>query len=63
MIIVRIAGCLVLIVALLLTGPVLTLAFGPVSFRGDWSTASHRSTGRAPNPATHKEAIATPATK
>ena len=57
MIIVRIVGCLVLIVALLLTGPVLTLAFGPVSFRGDWSTASHRSTGRAPDPATHKEAI------
>ena len=57
MILTRIAGALVLVVALLLTGPVLTLAFGPVSFRGDWSTASHRSTGRAPDPATHDEAI------
>lgn len=57
MLMVRAAGWLVLLVALLLTGPVLTLAFGPVSFRGDWSTASHRPTGRAPDPATHKEAI------
>ena len=57
MIVARIAACLVLVVVLLLTGPVLTLAFGPVSFRGDWSTASHRSTGQAPDPATHPEAI------
>ena len=57
MIVARIIGCLLLVIALLLTGPVLTLAFGPVSFRGDWSTASHRATGLAPDPATHKEAI------
>ena len=43
--------------ALLLMGPVLTMAFGPVSFKGNWSTASHRPTGRAPDPATHPEAI------
>jgi hypothetical protein len=57
MLIVRVASWLVLVLVLLLTGPVLTLAFGPVSFRGDWSTASHRPTGLAPDPATHKEAI------
>jgi len=57
MLIVRVTIWIVLIVVLLLTGPMLTLAFGPVSFRGDWSTASHRPTGRAPDPATHKEAI------
>jgi uncharacterized protein DUF3750 len=57
MLIARVATWLVLIIVLLLTGPILTLAFGPVSFRGDWSTASHRPTGRAPDPAMHKEAI------
>jgi hypothetical protein len=57
MVIARVAAWLVLIFFLLLTGPVLTLAFGPVSFRGDWSTASHRPTGQAPDPATHAEAI------
>ena len=57
MVIARVAAWLVLILVLLLTGPVLTLAFGPVSFRGNWSTASHRPTGQAPDPATHAEAI------
>ena len=57
MLIVRVASWIVLIVVLLLTGPMLTLAFGPVSLRGNWSTASHRPTGRAPDPATHREAI------
>jgi hypothetical protein len=57
MIIVRAVSWLLLVLFLLLTGPMLTLAFGPVSFHGDWSTASHRPTGLAPDPATHKEAI------
>ena len=57
MLIARTAMWLVLILVLLLTGPVLTLAFGPVSFKGNWSTASHRPTGQAPDPATHPEAI------
>jgi hypothetical protein len=43
--------------ALMLAGPLLTLAFGNVSMRGDWSTATHRATGLAPDPARHPEAI------
>src|SRR5436190_23363531 len=57
MIIVRMVTWLVVIVVLLLAGPVLTLAFGPVSFKGNWSTASHRPTGQAPDPGSHAEAI------
>ncbi len=48
---------LILVVALLLSGPLLTLAFGPVSFNNDWRTASHRSTGMAPDPAATSEAV------
>jgi hypothetical protein len=36
---------------------VLTLAFGKVSLRGDWATATHRSSGLAPDPAVHREAV------
>ena len=57
MIILRMVTWLVVILVLLLVGPMLTLAFGPVSFKGNWSTASHRPTGQAPDPATHPEAI------
>jgi len=57
MIILRMVTWLVVILVLLLMGPMLTLAFGPVSFKGNWSTASHRPTGQAPDPATHPEAI------
>ena len=42
---------------LLLSGPLLTLAFGSVSMRGDWRTATHRATGLAPDPATHPAAV------
>jgi Protein of unknown function (DUF3750) len=42
---------------LLFTGPLWTLASGGASLAGDWRTASHRSTGLAPDPATHPEAI------
>jgi len=46
-----------LVVAVLLAGPLATLAFGPVSLSRDWRTASNRSTRQAPDPATHPEAI------
>jgi hypothetical protein len=45
------------VVAVLLCGPLLTLAFGNVSMQGDWRTATHRATGLAPDPAAHPEAI------
>lgn len=43
--------------ALLLAGPLLTLAFGKASMRGDWRTATHRTTGVAPDPALHADAV------
>ena len=48
---------LVVLLVLLLTGPMLTLAFGRASVTGDWRNATHRSAGLAPDPATHDEAI------
>ena len=53
----RAIAWLALLVALMLSGPLLTLAFGNVSMRGDWRTATHRPTGLAPSPAAHPEAI------
>ena len=53
----RVVGWLVLLVALLLTGPLLTLAFGNVSMRGDWRTATHRATGLAPDPFAYPAAV------
>jgi len=47
----------ILFVALLLAGPLLTLAFGRASISGDWRTASHRATGLAPDPASHRDAV------
>ncbi len=44
-------------VVLLLVGPLLTLAFGGASMRGDWRTATHHATGLAPDAAAHPEAI------
>jgi uncharacterized protein DUF3750 len=46
-----------LFVALLTAGPLWTLASGRLTLNGDWRTASHRSVGLAPDPATHPEAI------
>ncbi len=48
---------LFLALALLLAGPMLTLAFGKASMRGDWRAATHRSAGLAPEPAAHAEAV------
>ena len=53
----RVTLWFIVAVALLLSGPLLTLAFGPVSFGNDWRTASHRSSGMAPDPATTSEAV------
>src|SRR5262245_30746191 len=47
----------VAVVGLLVAGPLLMLAFGSVPLSGDWRTAGHRSTGRAPDPATIREAV------
>jgi hypothetical protein len=44
-------------VALLTAGPLATLAFGPASLATEWRTATSRSIGAAPDPATHPEAI------
>jgi hypothetical protein len=44
-------------VALLTAGPLVTLAFGPASLHGEWRTATQRSIGLAPDPATHAEAV------
>jgi len=48
---------LLAILALLLSGPLLTLASGRASVSGDWRHATQRSTGQAPEPTLHQEAI------
>ncbi|MEO8754568.1 MAG: DUF3750 domain-containing protein, partial [Casimicrobiaceae bacterium] len=48
---------LILLVALMAAGPLLTLAFGRASLQGDWRSATHRSSGLAPDPASHGEAV------
>ena len=48
---------LVLILVLLLAGPLLNFASGRASLKGDWRTASQRSTGLAPDPVLEHEAI------
>ena len=53
----RMAMWLVLIFLLLIAGPALNLASGRASLRGDWRTASNRSAGLAPDPASHPEAV------
>ncbi len=46
-----------LALALMVSGPLLTLAFGPASLKGDWRNATRRPTGQAPDPAMHREAV------
>jgi len=48
---------LLLFIALLLSGPLLALAFGRASMNGDWRTATHRPVGLAPDAAEHDDAI------
>jgi hypothetical protein len=52
----RVACWLLTFIVLLTAGPLVTLAFGPER-QTDWRTATQRSTGLAPDPATHPEAI------
>jgi hypothetical protein len=53
----RTTWLLLAFLVLLLSGPLLTLAFGRVSVSGDWRTATHRATGLAPDPTSHHEAV------
>src|SRR5213079_2118653 len=53
----RIAWWFLAFLVLLFSGPLWTLAFGSVSMRGDWRTATHRATGLAPDPTSHQEAV------
>lgn len=53
----RVIGWLAVVLAIMLSGPLLTLAFGNASMRGDWRTATHRATGLAPDPLAHPEAV------
>jgi hypothetical protein len=53
----RMAGATALAVALLAAGPVLILALGSTSARGDWRNATHRPVGHAPEAAAHPEAV------
>jgi len=53
----KIAQWLLLLLALLLAGPLATVAIGRASLAGDWRTATHRPAGLAPDPATHPDAI------
>jgi hypothetical protein len=46
-----------LVLALLLTGPLLVLAFGSAKIGADWQSATHRSTGLAPDPAANRDAV------
>lgn len=48
---------LLMIFLLLVAGPMLNLASGRASLRGDWRTASNRSAGLAPDPVSHPEAV------
>ena len=45
------------VLALLLAGPLFTLALGRASVGGDWRTASQRTTGLAPDPSEHREPV------
>ena len=53
----RMAGATALAFALLAAGPVLLLALGSTSARGDWRNATHRPVGLAPEAAAHADAV------
>jgi hypothetical protein len=46
-----------LVLAVLAVGPVLVLALGSSSARGDWRNATHRPVGHAPDAASHRDAV------
>ncbi len=45
------------LLVLLLSGPLLAVALGRASIGGDWRTATHRSSGLAPDPAVYDDAV------
>lgn len=45
------------VLLLLVCGPLLTIATGSASLRGDWRTATHDRAGLAPDPSLHPEAV------
>ena len=47
----------ILFVGLLTAGPLWTLASGRVPIHGDWRSATHRSSGLAPDATSHPEAV------
>ena len=51
------ASGLLVFLGLLTAGPLWTLASGRVPIHGDWRNATQRSSGLAPDPATHPEAV------
>src|SRR5215213_557982 len=53
----RVALTLVVVVVVLVSGPLLMLAFGAVPLNTEWHKASHRSTGQAPDPAAMRDAL------
>ena len=53
----RVLLCAVVVVALLASIPLLTLAFGGVPTSRDWRTASHKPSGLAPDPAVERGAV------
>lgn len=53
----RLLLCAVVFVVLLASVPLMTLAFGNISTSRDWRTASHRSSGLAPDPAVERGAV------
>ena len=53
----RMATGALILVALLVTIPILSLAFGRGNTASDWRTATHRSVGLAPDPASHRDAV------
>jgi len=48
---------LLLCLVVLIAGPLITIATGKASLRGDWASATHRSSGLAPDPVAHPEAV------
>jgi hypothetical protein len=53
----RVASGVLLFFGLLAAGPLWTLASGRVPIHGDWRNATHRSSGLAPDPSVHREAV------
>jgi hypothetical protein len=45
------------VIVLLFAGPLITIAAGKVSLKGDWAAATHRPSGLAPDPAAHRDAV------